>query len=81
MKGFEPCPTFAEWTAARKVFELPEEHNHNGRSEGQHPEEMSVLSVGAPVPQVTTCCPTVHGSNTRLGLLTSIMHLTPGCGC
>lgn len=55
MKGFEPCPTSAEWTAARKAFELPEEHNHNGRSEAQHPEEMSVMSLGAPVPQVTTC--------------------------
>lgn len=64
MKGFEPCPTFAEWTAARKAFELPEEHNHNGRTEVQHPEEMSVMSVGAPVPQVATCCHTVHGSNT-----------------
>ncbi|TNM84811.1 hypothetical protein fugu_008989 [Takifugu bimaculatus] len=41
-----------EWAAARKAFELPEEHNHNGRSEAQHPEEMSVMSVGAPVPQV-----------------------------
>lgn len=81
MKGFEPCPTFAEWTAARKAFELPEEHNHNGRSEAQHPEEMSVMPVGAPVPQVTTCCPTVHASSTCLELLTAIMHLTPGCAC
>lgn len=43
---------FPEWTTARKAFELPEEHNHNGRSEAQHPEEMSVMSVVAPVPQV-----------------------------
>uniref|UniRef100_H3CX52 SR-related CTD associated factor 4 n=1 Tax=Tetraodon nigroviridis TaxID=99883 RepID=H3CX52_TETNG len=43
-----------EWTTARKAFELPEEHNHNGRSEAQHPEEMSVVPVVAPVAQVNT---------------------------
>lgn len=51
---FELCLSFPEWTMARKAFELPEEHNHNGRSEAQHPEEMSVISVAAPVPQVNT---------------------------
>lgn len=49
---FELFPSFPEWTTVRKAFELPEEHNHNGRSEAQHPEEMSVISVVAPVPQV-----------------------------
>lgn len=53
---FELCPSFPEWTTVRKAFELPEEHNHNGRSEAQHPEEMSVISVVAPVPQVNTSC-------------------------
>lgn len=45
---------FPEWTTARKAFELPEEHSHNGRSEAQHPEEMSVISAVAPVSQVNT---------------------------
>lgn len=57
--AFEPCPPLAEWTAARTAFGVPEEHNHNGRSEAQPPEEMSVLRVA---PQVGATAPGGCGS-------------------